>query len=190
VAEVDAVGEEAKASDGPFAALRALEQRCRDAAAGLSSDELQPGVWAGVLYLSGGSKFLSSLGEIDEVLELPGEITRVPSTRSWVRGIANNRGTLLPIFDLQEFLFQVPTPSNPKNRVLVVRNDGPAFGLLVSEVIGIRHFDTARGVAHPPQVGRLIDGLVEGGYAFGDQVYPVLGLKRLGRDSRFNTAAA
>jgi twitching motility protein PilI len=173
-----------------FEALRGLERRCRDAAAGLPRDELQPGVWAGVLYLAGGTRFLSSLGEIDEVIELPGEVTRVPAARSWVRGVANNRGTLLPIFDLQEFLFQLPTPSNPKNRVLVVRTKGPVFGLLVSEVIGIRHFDATGRVANPPRLGRRIDGLIEGGYGLGDEVYPVLSLKQLARDSGFNTAGA
>jgi twitching motility protein PilI len=187
---VGAARELARGGERLFEALRGLEHRCRDAAAGLPRDELRPEVWAGVLFLAGGTRFLSSLGEVGEVIELPGEVTRVPAARSWVRGIANNRGTLLTIFDLQEFLFQLPTPSNPKNRILVVRTAGPMFGLLVSEVIGIRHFDAGRWVANPPRLGRRIDGLVEGGYGLGDELYLVLSLQQLARDSRFNTAGA
>jgi twitching motility protein PilI len=42
--------------------------------------------------------------EVREVLMVPPAITRVPGAKSWVRGLANVRGHLLPLVDLREFL--------------------------------------------------------------------------------------
>jgi twitching motility protein PilI len=147
-------------------------------------------MWAGVLFQAGGHALLAALTEVEEVLELAQDITRVPAARSWVLGIANNRGALLPIFDLQDFLFGIPTARSPNNRVLVARRDGPSFGILVSDVIGIRHFDASAHVAQVPPLGKGIDELIEGGCRSGDEVSPVLSLQRLGADPRFNMAAA
>jgi twitching motility protein PilI len=188
----DTANEASTAGSGEdlFAALRSLERRCRDHAAGMPRGEANPDAWAGVLYAVGGVRLLSALQDVAEVLELPEEITRVPASQPWVRGIANNRGTLLPIFDLQRFLFDVATLRSPMNRVLVVRRDGPSYGLLVSEVIGIRHFEPSGRVSRVPRIGDGIDELIEGGYGLGNQAYPVLSLQRLGGATRFGNAAA
>jgi twitching motility protein PilI len=173
-----------------FAALKSVERRCRDHAAGMPRGEVDDNVWAGVLYTVGGVRLLSALKDVEEVLEIPESITRVPASQPWVRGIANNRGTLLPIFDLQRFLFDFATLRSPTNRVLVIRRDGPSYGLLVSEVIGIRHFEPSGRVSKVPRLGDGIDDFIEGAYGYGDQAYPVLSLQRLGVDTRFGNAAA
>lgn len=173
-------------------ALRELERRCIANSAGLPEQEAPTEIWGGVLFRLGQSDFLSPLEDIGEVLEAPREMTPVPGARSWVCGVANNRGTLLPIFDLQAFLYGSPTPRNPKNRVLVVRHEESPFGLLVGDVVGIRHFQESARSAPSGEAGgdSDIDRLLTGSFSVGQDRYPVMSLSRLGQDARFGLAAA
>lgn len=172
-----------------LAALRALESRFLAQAAGLPTGEPAPGVWAGILFQVGGQTLVAALGEIGEVLDLPREITRIPGTKPWVEGLTNNRGTLLPIFDLQGFLFGHLTPRGPSNRVLVVRQEAFPFGLLVGSVAGIRHFDSSAQEA-PAALEPGLEPLVVGSFRQGDSEIPIFSASRLAGDGRFALAVA
>jgi twitching motility protein PilI len=177
------------ADDDLFAALVELERRCRAHAVGLPQREKPPEIWAGILFRVGQIPLLADLDEIAEVLEFPKDITPVPATRPWVRGVANNRGTLLPIFDLRGLLFEAPTTRNPRNRVLVVRDAEVPFGLLVSDVTGIRRFDAAVR-QDSPAVHDAIKPLVTGSFLLGQEQCPVFSVRRMAQDARLGLAAA
>ena len=175
--------------DDLFGALVELEQRCRAHAVGLPQREKPPEIWAGILFHVGQVPLLGELDEISEVLEFPKDMTPVPATRPWVRGVANNRGTLLPVFDLRGLLFEAPTTRNAKNRVLVVRDVEVPFGLLVSDVTGIRRFDASeRGAA--PAVHESIKPLVTGSFLLGQERCPVFSLRLMAQDARLSLASA
>lgn len=179
-------------SDGErlLEALRTLEARFRENAVGLPQREALLDIWAGVLFRTGEGSLLAPLEEIGEVLEVPRDVTAVPATKAWVFGIANNRGTLLPIFDLREFLFGIPTRRSARNRVLVVRRDEFSVGFLVGEVIGIRHFESQTQEARLPELHAGLEPFVVGGFELGADPCPVLSLRRMTLDARFNLAAA
>lgn len=172
-----------------LAALQALEARCRTRAAGLPRGEPPPEMWHGVLFRVAESALVAPLGEIGEVLDVPREITRVPFTKPWVIGVANHRGTLLPIFDLQAFLFGGATARSARNGVLVIRPDEFPFGLLVGEVVGIRHFEAASQKA-APDLGPDLGPLTLGGFDLDAESYPIFSPMRLAGDVRFGLAAA
>ena len=46
---------------------------------------------------------LTRMGEVSEILDPP-DYTRVPGVKDWVVGIANVRGSLLPLMDLKGFV--------------------------------------------------------------------------------------
>lgn len=171
-------------------ALRALEERCRKHAAGLPQREALPDNWAGVLFRIGEHSLLAPLEEIGEVLEVPADITPVPATRAWMFGIANNRGILLPIFDLRAFLFGSATRSDTRNRVLVVRRDEFPLGLLVSDVTGIRHFEEQPQAAQTPELPDVLEPYLSGGFELESKPYAVFSLRRLTQDTRFGLVAA
>ena len=175
--------------DDPFAALIELERRCRAHAVGLPQREKAREIWAGILFHVGQMPLLGELSEISEVLEFPKDITPVPATRPWVRGVANNRGTLLPIFDLRGLLFDAPTVRNAKNRVIVVRDAEVPFGLLVSDVTGIRHFDAAER-QDTPVAHEAIRPLLTGSFLLGQEPCPIFSVRQMAQDSRLSRAAA
>ncbi len=68
------------------------------------------------------------------------ELTPVPLTQHWFRGMANVRGTLYSVVDLAAFLGEAPTPRQPQARLILV---GQRFrtntALLVERVLGLRY---------------------------------------------------
>lgn len=188
------------------ALIRDLDARCRARVAGLPDENKPADSWAAVLFMVRTQPFLTPLEQIAEVLEPPRDITRVPGTRPWLLGVANNRGILLPIFHLGVFIDGAGPggrPSRPevaperrregyrtRERILVVRQDDLPCGLLVSEAIGMRHIKLGDRVEKVPQGLGASQPYVETSYLLDGVPVPSIQLGRLMADPLFNAAKA
>lgn len=66
------------------------------------------------------------------------EITSLPGTPPFVRGIVNVRGQILSVIDLKKF-FELPEKGlTDLNKIIIVRDDNMEFGILADAVLGIR----------------------------------------------------
>lgn len=98
--------------------------------------------WLGVAFSLGGVNLVAPLGDIAEVLALPAYIP-VPLSKSWLLGIANVRGRLLPITQLSSFLGLPQSGSQfhaPNQKILVIDQPKIFSGLQVDDVLGIQTF--------------------------------------------------
>ncbi len=95
--------------------------------------------WQGLGFQLGGLRVASAMGEISEILKLP-KLAALPGVKSWVLGIANVRGRLIPIIALHEYLGLTPTLPLSQWRVVVIEDEDLAAGLLVEQSLGIQHF--------------------------------------------------
>ncbi len=66
----------------------------------------------------GGRSLLVDLSEVGEIVALPGEITPVPLTHDWFRGLVNLRGSLYGVSDLARFEGRGPTSMTKTTRLL------------------------------------------------------------------------
>jgi len=123
----------------PVALLHEMEQRCREHAHELPRQIEVRDDWTGVGFRLGQHRLVAPLGEVVEILTYPG-LSKVPGAKSWVKGIANIRGNLLPIMDLQAYLGGHNVVPGRKTRVLVIEYKDVLSGLVVDEVLGLRHF--------------------------------------------------
>ena len=83
-----------------------------------------------------------------EVIPLRG-LTPVPSTPSWVLGLVNHRGRVLPVFDLRRLLELTGQGVPEEVRVVAVEAGGMAFGIFADAVAGTVRLG-ADEVAPPP----------------------------------------
>ena len=142
--------------DRPFELLKELEKRSRTVAAGAAPDAAAGREWVGVAFRMGGETFLVAREETREVLGYPATITRIPGAKSWVKGLANVRGQLLPMLDLRQFLGSGATTPQRNTRVVVVNHREIPAGLIVDEVLGFRRFAESEFNAEaPPTVDSL-----------------------------------
>lgn len=87
-----------------------------------------------------GNDLSASIGDVTEIINVP-EYTAIPGTKKWMLGMANVRGTLLPIADLETFFGGTVQSSRRQQRVLVVENGSHRYGLLVSHVSGLQNLE-------------------------------------------------
>jgi twitching motility protein PilI len=130
---------ERRQAKSPVELLQEMEQCCRKHAFELPRQIEVRDDWTGVGFRLGQHQLVAPLGEVVEILTYPG-LSKVPGARSWVKGIANIRGNLLPIMDLQAYLGGHNAVPNRNTRVLVVEYKDVLSGLVVDEVLGLRHF--------------------------------------------------
>lgn len=171
---------------GLYALLGELDARCLARGAGLPSDPTPTDSWTAVLFRVRARRLLAPLEQIAEVIELPGDLTRIPGTKTWLLGVANHRGTLLPVYDLGSLLEGGAPQPVASDRVLVVRQPDVPCGLLVNETVGIRRLrrdDAAGTVATDPT-----ETFLDARYRLDDEDVPVLRLDRLMADPMFNAA--
>jgi len=147
-------------AETPYELLRAIEQRSRERALGLPQQIEVRRTWSGIGFRFGEHHFVAPMGEIVEILEYP-PLTRVPSALPWVRGIANVRGSLLPIMDLKGFITGEQTELTRRSRVLVVDSLDPT-----------------------------LQDFVEGVYRQGEQDWGVFSVDKLVTNPRFREVAA
>jgi len=94
-----------------------------------------------VEFLVAGERYAVESRHVREVLRLR-NLTPVPCTPPFVRGVVNLRGQILPVVDLRRF-FDLPDPGiTDLNRVIVIRDETRELGLLADRVLGIRALAT------------------------------------------------
>lgn len=168
--------------------LKDMEQRSRQHAGDLPDQEEAHWLWEGILFYVTGSPVLASLKEIKEILNFPSALTIIPGTRKWVLGIANIRGNLLPVIDLQGFLGGKALVPGKRSRVLVIEHNGIRAGLLVGDIKGIRHFSEEQRMGLKDSSGPLQDFIVDA-FQSDERTLPVFSMAKLTESAEFQTAS-
>jgi twitching motility protein PilI len=176
--------------DRPFELLKELEKRSRSVAAANVTETDAGQEWVGVAFRMGGETFLVAREETREVLGYPAVVTRIPGAKSWVKGLANVRGALMPMLDLRQFLGSGATTSGRNTRIVVVNHRDVPAGLMVDEVLGFRRFAESEFNAEAPPTVIRCDSYLAGAFRRGGEVWPVLSLKTLVESQSFLQAAS
>lgn len=140
MADAAIISPAASASSHPFDVLLHLDQRIRERTpvreTGAQLSEIR-----GRLALRLATwNLLLSMDDVAEIIPVPRTITRVPGVKRWLLGIANLRGKVISVSDLRDFLIDLPTTRLPGSQIVVLRSGEWDYGLLVDEIIGMRHF--------------------------------------------------
>lgn len=179
---------EQSAIAGPFGALADYERRSLAHVAGAPEQIEAEGLWRGIGFRVGARNFVSGIGEINELLLMP-VLTMVPGTRPWLLGVANVRGNLVPIIDLNQYLHGERTQPTERSRVLLVRQAGGAIGLLVDEVLGQRNFTDEQRVDVQQEEDEQLRRFVTENVRQGEQSWGVFDMSSLVNASDFQQAA-
>lgn len=172
-----------------FRALLSLAENTRRYARGLPAQVDITPHWSGIGFYLLGRRFVVPMGEISEMLEVPG-YTRLPGVQPWVRGVANVRGRLLPVCDLAVFLGDRIHSPRKQQRVLIVEDEDLYTGLLVDQVFGMQHFPVDCFAAAPQPGSAAVAPYIDGCYRQQDQEWLVFSPLRLARDNSFLNAAS
>ncbi len=169
-----------------FEILQSLDARCRQNASGLPVNKAVAEDWIGIGFRINGIPLLAKMDEVSEILPPPQTI-RIPGVKHWVKGLANIRGSLMPVLDMNAFLYGEDTRMQKESRVLIINILGVAAGLLVEEVYGLRRFkpEEHREESDPDKDTGAVSKFLAGNFV--DQVrrWNVFSVEKLVRNDQF-----
>jgi len=168
--------------------LQEMEQYNLKNASPLPQEQELRAQWSGVGFRIGEYYFVVNLEHVREIMRYQ-RLSHVPGSKNWVRGIANVRGNLLPIFDLGSFLNVRRTSVRRETRILSISRGKLSAGLLVDEVFGMKHFDQERFVS---SLGYDVDWqyYFDGGFLQENVKWVIFNLKLLIENAEFLHVAA
>jgi twitching motility protein PilI len=177
------------AAQTPYEALAEFERRSLAHAAGTPEQTEAPGLWRGIGFRVGERHFVSAIAEVTEILTLPA-LTGVPGSRSWLLGVANVRGNLVPVVDLRDFVGAGRSAGGDASRVLMVKQTGGSVGLIVDEVLGQRAFSEQQIAAAVGETDEKYSRFVGENVQLGDVSWGLFSMAALVRTAEFQQAAA
>ncbi|MCU7799230.1 MAG: chemotaxis protein CheW [gamma proteobacterium symbiont of Lucinoma myriamae] len=157
--------------------LQQMEEYSQSNAAPLPLEENVKNLWSGIGFRIGDYNFVVPMEFVREIMKYPA-VSQVPGSKEWVRGIANIRGNLLPIFDLQGFLGELLTPIRRETRVLSIAREQLNAGLIVDEIYGMKYFDQTN---FDPKIGRNAkwQNYYRGGYKLDGENWIIFNMQQL-----------
>ncbi len=104
------------------------------------------------------------IAKVQEII-LMGEITRVPQTPDYIKGLINLRSTVIPIVDLRLRFGLAQQEVTDETRIMVVNVAGKTIGIIVDAVSEVLRISQEQIAPPPPTVAGLgreyLTGLVK-----------------------------
>lgn len=130
-----------------------------------SNDEIQL-----VVFKLGREEYGVSILQVQEIKRMT-DITRVPHTPDYIKGVMNLRGSVLPVLDLKKRLSLPPQEYSDDTRIIIVKVEDITLGIIVDAVsevltIGQQSIEPPQAVAggvvanYLSGVGKLDDRLL------------------------------
>ncbi len=96
--------------------------------------------WNGIGFSLCGKKMVAQLSDVVEIIPLP-QYTKIYGASDWMLGVANVRGALVTLVDLERFFGSSLSHSGQAPRVIVIQDGYNKTGLVVSKIFGLRNFN-------------------------------------------------
>ena len=112
----------------------------------------------------GKQEFAFNVDSVELVIERA-EITPVPKSRSYIEGVMNLRGRIVPVVDLTKLIHIETEADQHFENVLIVKHEGAEVGFFVNEVrevINVKESEIDTG-ARTDQLDQKVRGVVKRG---------------------------
>ncbi len=100
--------------------------------------------------------FALSILDVQEILE-NAEITRVPTTPHFLRGVTNLRGDIVPVVDIREVLHLPVKPKTRESRIMILNIKHVQLGIFVDAIKEVTRVEKRFAQPDAVQVG-ISDG--------------------------------
>jgi len=131
-----------------------------------------------ITFNLGQERYGIELKEGKEIL-IPPEITRVPHTPAYVKGVINLRGGVITVLDFKDILGieNDQIYEQEDQRIIITNIEGITFGFMVDQMQGILTF--VNKDIETENKNEMNSEFIKGIYTEGDNVIPIIDLKRL-----------
>lgn len=139
-----------------------------------------------VIFRLGNEEYALNIDQIKEVVRTP-SITRMPQSLTYIKGVANIRGNIIAIIDLEEkFELKENSVNTSDTFTLVVESDQHKMGIIVNEVpntLAISPSDLDQSMVAAENDQNYITGIVKLGsrLIILMDIFKVMSMKEMGQ---------
>ncbi len=125
------------------------------------NSETEEGLKQLISFVVGSEEYGMEIDRVREAIRTP-KITRLPNAPSFVKGIINLRGDVIPHVDLRDKFGLAPAQFSDSTRVIVVDVGGKLVGMIVDAESQVIRLPAGQIEPPPPLAGGLPGELIEG----------------------------
>lgn len=129
-------------------------------------------------FLVGGAFCGMNILNIQEINKLM-EMTTVPQSPDYVKGILNLRGQIVTVIDLGKKLGLAPTEMTHASRNIIIKSDGEYIGLLTDSISDVLRLDMNDVEAPPANIGGIQGTFFNGVYKTEKSLIGLLNLDKV-----------
>jgi len=107
-----------------------------------------------VIFELGAEHFGIDIASVEGINKML-EITKIPKAPSYMLGITNLRGSVLPVIDLQKRFCMAEQEQTSETRIVVANMDGVKIGMVVSAVSEVLTIEDSVIEPPPPMVSNV-----------------------------------
>ena len=131
-----------------------------------------------ISFTIGDEEYGVDIQTVKEVIRIA-QITRLPRSPLFVKGVINLRGDIIPIIDLRERFGLERQDYVDTSRIIVVEMEGKSIGMVVDSVTSVIRLGQDDVVPPPPLVGGLSEEYLNGVGKFGEKLIVLLNIDRI-----------
>ena len=117
-----------------------------------------------VIFKLGDEEFGVDILQVREIEKLDQQITRVPKSPTFVEGVINLRGEIVPIVDLRKRFGLVVRQTSNEARVIIVDISDGQVGMIVDAVVEVIRLNVS-AIENAPPITRGVDAYFLSGVA-------------------------
>jgi purine-binding chemotaxis protein CheW len=114
-----------------------------------------------VIFEIGAEYFGVSIAAVESIIKMQ-TITSMPHAPSFVEGVTNLRGKILPVIDLRKRFGLAPQPCNTNSRIIVIADGGIEVGMVVDGVSEVLTLSEDTVEPAPPITASVEAGFITG----------------------------
>jgi purine-binding chemotaxis protein CheW len=131
-----------------------------------------------VIFSLGKELYGVTIHSVESIIKIQA-ITEVPRTASYILGVTNLRGTVVPVLDLRKRFNLQFAETTPNTRIIIVNAEGSKVGIVVDEVTEVLKV-AQHSIQPPPPMSTTIESAFISGIAkINDRLVILLDLEKV-----------
>jgi len=132
-----------------------------------------------LIFKLGKEEYGLDIQKITTINEMETNITRVPKTPPYLKGVINLRGEIIPVIDMRQ-LFMLPQADfTEETRIVIVKNEELILGFIVDSVDDVVEFEDESIESLAGFGGSISNEYILGVGKIGNRIVTLLNLEKL-----------
>lgn len=130
-----------------------------------------------IIFRVSNEEFGVAIAAVQEIIKL-GTITHIPDAPSFIKGLINVRGDIVPVIDIKT-RFLLPANEDVAKHIVISKQEGNLFGLIVDEVIEVLRIKESEIKSTPQLMTSIEKEYLSGVVTYEGRLIIILNLKKI-----------